>query len=190
MGFSLLFYCMYDTCLVAINIFDLTWLEIINSMCNGSCRDRSQVADSRTQRLNHWALNMSKVPEWPSPFGLALSLHYPSLVFNRGRRLPLGDRICSDWTYVVCQGPHTVCKTGVGTLCKRLNNTIRLGSKHVTTCFKSSPFTMIGSFETTTKHHEIRREFQILLLMETRDKSPWVSLSRQVISIHGIDYVE
>ena len=71
-----------------------------------------------------------------------------------------------------------------------VNNTIRLESKHVTTCIKISPITVIGSFETMTKHHEISREFQILLLMETRDKSPWVSLSRQVSSIHGIDYVE
>ena len=40
--------------------------------CNGPCEDRTRVADSRVQRLNHWAI---KVPERPSRLRLAGSLH-------------------------------------------------------------------------------------------------------------------
>ena len=44
--------------------------------CNGPCGYRSRVADSRVQRLNHWAI---KVPERPSRLRLAGSLHYSPL---------------------------------------------------------------------------------------------------------------
>ena len=44
--------------------------------CNGPCGDRTRVADSRVQRLNHWAI---KVPERPSRLRLAGSLHYSPL---------------------------------------------------------------------------------------------------------------
>ena len=46
------------------------------SHCNGPCGYRSRVADSRVQRLNHWAI---KVPEQPSRLRLAGSLHYSPL---------------------------------------------------------------------------------------------------------------
>ena len=49
---------------------------IINRCCNGPCGYRSRVADSRVQRLNHWAI---KVPERPSRLRLAGSLHYSPL---------------------------------------------------------------------------------------------------------------
>ena len=44
--------------------------------CNGPCWDRTRVARSRVQRLNHWAI---KVPERPSRLRLAGSLHYSPL---------------------------------------------------------------------------------------------------------------
>ena len=46
------------------------------SKCNGRCGDRTRVADSRVQCLNHWAI---KVPERPSRLHLAGSLHYSPL---------------------------------------------------------------------------------------------------------------
>ena len=52
----------------------MKWDEII--ICNGPCGYRSRVADSRVQRLNHWAI---KVPERPSRLRLAGSLHYSPL---------------------------------------------------------------------------------------------------------------
>ena len=45
-------------------------------MCNGPCWDRTRVARSRVQRLNHSAI---KVPERPSRLRLAGSLHYSPL---------------------------------------------------------------------------------------------------------------
>ena len=46
------------------------------SLRKGPCGDRTWVADSRVQRLNHWAM---KVPEWPICLCLAGLLYYSSL---------------------------------------------------------------------------------------------------------------
>ena len=51
--------------------------------CNGPCGDRTRVADSRVQRLNHWAI---KVPERPSRLCLTVSeyslhlIHYTTII--------------------------------------------------------------------------------------------------------------
>ena len=129
--------------------------KIVIYQCNGPCGYRSRVADSRVQRLNHWAI---KVPERPSRLRLAGSLHYSPLFEIRAPWLgPLSTKARSFHSQAdpgyrchQCNGPCGDRTRVARSRVQRLNhwaikvperpNRLRLaGSLHYSPLLKSEP---------------------------------------------------